>query len=588
MAFQDKKQSRRQFVDLELPDHNNDFTSPTAPYSPFVSPHDHQNVLGSSKRDLWAYEENSLFSTWNKDNDKKDPGVDAPPKASKNSIFDTPQTIMKPALKMTEQELAELRSGQVPSTQSQSSEPYSYEPSRTSITVPVTRQVHVDDSHGDLKSLHTNNTTAASSIQPKPLSVLLPSTTGLQKATHLPPTEQQPQQSSYSSATSVTNPALSDDLQLMFFPIRKNFLGEGRYAQVFLGSYNIIDRQKSMLASSWEENDPLPCAVKRYHATSESQAVGLAELFILRRLQEANHPNLIGLIGAKDEGTELETPGTVTKPRQRTSFSNIQRPPEGTIGDPSPRLLLVLELCSGGTLYGFIRKNPTKIGRRVWMKFARQLASALACIHGQGLIHHDIKPHNCLLTDVLDLKLADFGNAAFVDDGNMPTLTIERGRQLDSPSREHLTPSPIGSSPTRSSAGFSSTIDGVLRGTQPYSAPELFSQGEYSFPIDVYSVGVTLFFCINGVDPFSTARTSMSLIMSIKKGFFESGLQRDVGPEGPLIGGSQGLRFSNGELVSQDIANVIISCVSRDPASRPTAVELIRRLETIDNYTPVV
>ena len=75
----------------------------------------------------------------------------------------------------------------------------------------------------------------------------------------------------------------------------------------------------------------------------------------------------------------------------------------------------------------------------------------------------------------------------------------------------------------------------------------------------------------------------MALIMAIKKGFFESGMQQDIGPEGPI-----GWKFLNGEAVPQDISNIIISCVQKDASRRPTAAELVASLEALDNYIPLM
>ena len=108
------------------------------------------------------------------------------------------------------------------------------------------------------------------------------------------------------------------------------------------------------------------------------------------------------------------------------------------------------------------------------------------------------------MTDVLDLKLADFGNAAYIADAAesyrvysnrsaSPLQPSSEDRPEPPCSRDPImassTPSPE-SSPTKSaSSAGSSVIDGIGRGTQPYSAPELFARvGMYSFPVRKLSI----------------------------------------------------------------------------------------------------
>ena len=66
-------------------------------------------------------------------------------------------------------------------------------------------------------------------------------------------------------------------------------------------------------------------------------------------------------------------------------------------------------------MYTFIRRF-TQRGERVPLKVQRslmhQLSSAMAHVHGMGICHRDIKPHNILVDSrTRTLKVCDFGSA---------------------------------------------------------------------------------------------------------------------------------------------------------------------------------
>ncbi|KAG2427004.1 hypothetical protein HYH02_014651 [Chlamydomonas schloesseri] len=105
---------------------------------------------------------------------------------------------------------------------------------------------------------------------------------------------------------------------------------------------------------------------------------------------------------------------------------------------------LVMEYVSGGTLEDYVRKlqrskGCKKLGKGRLMSYgllrvlARQLCTALACLHSANVCHNDIKPENILVEidgDVdeeagtgVTFKLADFGMAQVAaNDGSVPQV----------------------------------------------------------------------------------------------------------------------------------------------------------------------
>lgn len=74
---------------------------------------------------------------------------------------------------------------------------------------------------------------------------------------------------------------------------------------------------------------------------------------------------------------------------------------------------IVMEYVEGVTLKEFLRENgPLPIEKIV--DFSLQIASALEHAHSKKIIHHDIKPHNIIITESGLLKVTDFGLARAV------------------------------------------------------------------------------------------------------------------------------------------------------------------------------
>lgn len=82
-----------------------------------------------------------------------------------------------------------------------------------------------------------------------------------------------------------------------------------------------------------------------------------------------------------------------------------------------------MELVTGGTLAGCV--NAAKpVAPKQAMEWMRQLAEALAYIHGKGLIHCDLKPGNVLIDEQGSLRISDFGQSRIFTEASAALGTL--------------------------------------------------------------------------------------------------------------------------------------------------------------------
>src|SRR4051812_3878724 len=134
---------------------------------------------------------------------------------------------------------------------------------------------------------------------------------------------------------------------------------------------------------------------------------------------------------------------------------------------------IAMEYLEGRTLKELIVRNgPTPVP--IAIDYARQVLSAIAFAHRNGVVHRDIKPHNIVVGRDGRLKVTDFGIAR--------------------------------------SGASQMTEAGSIIGTAQYLSPEQAKGAHVDQRSDLYSVGIVLYEMLTGEVPF-TGDTPVEIAM---------------------------------------------------------------------------
>eukprot|EP01062_Namystynia_karyoxenos_P080835 TRINITY_DN8776_c0_g1_i1.p1 TRINITY_DN8776_c0_g1~~TRINITY_DN8776_c0_g1_i1.p1 ORF type:complete len:456 (+),score=96.43 TRINITY_DN8776_c0_g1_i1:104-1471(+) len=144
----------------------------------------------------------------------------------------------------------------------------------------------------------------------------------------------------------------------------------------------------------------------------------------------------------------------------------------------TPRELHVVMSLGDANLLEYMQQRGTALDEGAAAVVASQLLSALAYLHGQHVVHRDVKPENvvvCMRDSALTCMLCDFGWAL----------------RFDGPAEQATVGGPAGTV----LYAAPEVLEGAAGGGRQTTAAELTK-------IDVYSLGVVLFCLLYGYNPF--------------------------------------------------------------------------------------
>ncbi|CAD8057114.1 unnamed protein product [Paramecium sonneborni] len=160
---------------------------------------------------------------------------------------------------------------------------------------------------------------------------------------------------------------------------------------------------------------------------------------------------------------------------RRINDENIQKYCETF--ESQDQVIIVQEFIIGGNLDLYLQKWPL-LSEEKASKLFFKLFKSLAYLHSKGIMHRDLKPEN------IGLRLnGNLDNPCITSFGLADTIKINNDSDSDDDIKDYL----------------------FLRcGTPGFVAPEILKNQEYNCKVDVYSVGIILYYSLTGKKPFDS------------------------------------------------------------------------------------
>jgi serine/threonine protein kinase len=237
-------------------------------------------------------------------------------------------------------------------------------------------------------------------------------------------------------------------------------------------------------------------------------------------------------------------PQFMSKPEIRERFkneastlANLQHP--NIVGlydylEDETGMYLIMEYVEGEPLDDYIKNvtGPMPEGRVV--PIIKEILSAVGYAHNLNIVHRDIKPANIIVAKNGSVKILDFGIARIIGEDNK-----------------------------------SLTKTGTQMGTIFYMSPEQVEGKSADFRSDIYSLGVTFYQMLTGLNPYEGLTTEYEVYTKI--------VQETLPPPQEVYPG-----------VPEYFSSILNKALAKTPNDRfQTCEEFLKAVETKENIKPI-